>query len=554
MPELTSKRITDSITFRRGKVEPGVKPGARENKLGENLISMKRITKGFPGVLACDRIDFEVKVGEVHALLGENGAGKTTLMNVLYGLYQPDDGEIYVRGQKVDLRSPSDAIALAIGMVHQHFMLVPPFTVTENVILGLKSPREPLVDTDKAQKKIADLSMRYGLKVDPQSKVWQLSVGEQQRVEILKALYRGSDLLILDEPTSVLTPQEVKELFNTLRSMVKEGLTIIFITHKLDEVMAVSNRVTVLRDGKVISTLQTSDTNKKELAKMMVGREVLFKFTRPRVETGDIVLELKNVRALGDNGLIALDGLSLVLREGEILGIAGVAGNGQRELAEVITGLRKVVDGRIFIRGQDLTNSSPKGVMEEGVGYIPEQRLTRALVLDFSVAENLVLRDHEHQPFADNWGLPISKRWFLNDEAIGQHAAKLISDYDIRVPGEDTLAKYLSGGNLQKLILARELSKNPKLLIAAQPTSGLDVGATEYIRRKLIDQKSEGRAILLISEDLEEILSISDRISVLFEGKILGTVATEKADIEDIGLMMAGSKVLKTSRAPTSGE
>jgi ABC-type uncharacterized transport system ATPase subunit len=533
-------RLIEAMTFRRKNGKPEKLHAVGE--LGEICVSMKRITKRFPGVLANDKVDFAVRVGEIHALLGENGAGKTTLMNVLYGIHQPDEGEIYLYGKRVTFRSPSDAIALGISMVHQHFMLIPQFTVIENVILGLRSPREPLLDIIGAEKKIEILSKEYGLQVKSQSKISQLSVGERQRVEIIKALNRGASLLILDEPTAVLTPQEVKDLFRTLRSIIKSGITIILITHKLDEVMAVSDRVTILRGGKVVSTLETRETSKSELANMMVGREVIFRFPKKDIEKGNIVLKFDKILALNDQGLVALKSLSFVLHQGEILGIAGVSGNGQRELAEVITGLRRVVDGKIFINGRDLTNASPRHIMIEGVGYIPEERITRGLILDFSVAKNFILRDFESPTFSDSWFLPISKNWFLNDDAIGQFADKLISNYDIRTPSKDTVAKKLSGGNLQKIILAREFSRNPKLLIAAQPTRGLDVGATEYIRLKLIEKKNDGMAILLISEDLDEILSISDRIAVLFKGEIMGIVATQKANVIDIGLMMAGAK------------
>ena len=513
------------------------------------VVEMKGITKRFPGVVANDHIDFEVRAGEVHALLGENGAGKTTLMNVLYGLYQPDEGEIYIRGRKVTLRSPRDAIALGIGMVHQHFMLVPPLTVVENVILGLRSSRGPFLDTDRAEKRIADLSKRYGLKVDPRAQIWQLSVGEQQRVEIIKALYRGADILILDEPTSVLTPPEVKELFSVLRRMAEEGKAVIFITHKLHEVMAVSDRVTVLRDGRVVSTLDTEDTDERKLAKMMVGREVLFRVAREEVERGEIALEVRDLWVMGDKGLPALKGISLSLRQGEILGIAGVAGNGQGELAEAITGLRRATRGKVLIAGKDMTNRPSGEIIEAGVGYIPEERIRRGLIMDFSVAENAILETHHRPPFADGWFLPFAKGWFLNNQEIDRYVERLISDYEVKTPSKDVPVKHLSGGNLQRLILARELSREPKLLVAAQPTRGLDVGATEYIRRKLMEQRARGTAILLISEDLDEILSLSDRIAVMYEGEIVGIVPAEEAEVEEIGLMMAGAKRMNLKEA-----
>jgi len=505
---------------------------------------MKGITKRFPGVIANDHIDFDIKAGEIHAILGENGAGKTTLMNVLYGLYQPDEGEIRVRGKKVTLESPKDAIDLGIGMVHQHFMIVPSLTVTENIVLGLKSSREPLLDMDRAERKIVELSKKYGLKVDPKAKIWQLSVGEQQRVEIIKALYRHAQILVLDEPTSVLTPPEVKEFMRVLKRMARDGLAIIpFITHKLPEVMAVSNRVTVLRAGKVVARLKTKRTKERDLVKKMVGREVLFRVKKHRVEKGKMALEVKRLRALSDRGLPALKDVSFSVREGEILGIAGVAGNGQRELEEVITGLRKATKGKVIIRGKDMTNRAPKEFIDWGVGHIPEDRLERGLVMDFSVAENLVLETHSKQPFIHKWFLPFEKRrWFLNYDEIKKHAKKLIKDYDVITPSVDIPTRHLSGGNLQRLILARELSRKPKVLIAAQPTRGLDVSSARFIREKLFEQVKEGTAILLVSEDLDETMMMSDRIAVMYEGEVVGLMPAARAKREEIGLMMAGVK------------
>jgi len=519
-----------------------VEPEHPRGKAGALVVEMRGITKRFPGVVANDHIDFEVRAGEVHALLGENGAGKTTLMNVLYGLYQPDEGEIFIRGRKVTLRSPRDAIALGIGMVHQHFMLIPPLTVTENVVLGLRSSREPFLDTRRAGQRIAELSKRYGLQVDPQAQIWQLSVGEQQRVEIIKALYRGAEILILDEPTSVLTPPEVRELFAVLQRMAERGHAIIFITHKLHEVMSVSHRVTVLRDGRVVSTVETGQTDEKELARMMVGREVLFRLTKKPVQKGDVVLQVEDLEALSDRGLPALKGLSFSVRQGEVLGIAGVAGNGQRELAEVITGLRRATRGRVIIGGKEMTNRSPGEIIAQGVSYIPEERMEVGLIMDFSVAENTILETRRRPPFSDGW--------FLNPQAIERHAEELISDYDVRTPSKDVPVKQLSGGNLQKLILARELSRQPRLLIAAQPTRGLDVGATEYIRRRLMEQRERGTAILLISEELDEVLSLSDRIAVMYEGEIVGIVDAAEAEVEEIGLMMAGAEAQSANLKP----
>lgn len=540
----------ERLMFWRSK-KPTRRPRIQKVKPGEVILEMHGITKHFPGVLANDHIDFSIKAGEVHALLGENGAGKTTLMNILYGLYQPDHGEIRVRSKRVFLRSPKDAIDLGIGMVHQHFMLVPPLTVTENVILGLKSSRGLLLDLDQAEKRIAELSKKYGLKVDPKAKVWQLSVGERQRVEIIKALYRDAQVLILDEPTAVLTPPEVKELMAIIRRMAKEGLAVIpFITHKLPEVMAISDRVTVLRHGKVVTKIRTKRTNQSDLAKKMVGRKVLFRVKRRRVRAGKVVLKVKNLGALSDKDMPALKNVSLSIREGEILGIAGVAGNGQRELAEVLTGLRRATHGEVHVKKKDMTNSSPKKIIDQGVGHIPEDRMGMGLIMDFSIANNAILETHSKSPFAHRWFMPFDRKWFLNKKEIGRHAEKLIDEYDIVTPSKDVPAKNLSGGNLQRLILARELSRNPKLLIANQPTRGLDVGATEFIRSKLMEQRGKGMAILLISEDLDEIMSMSDRIAVMYEGKIAGMVPAAKAKIKEIGLMMAGAKQARSRPRP----
>ena len=531
------KRLIEKIWRKR---EPVRESRLRKLKLGELIIEMRGITKRFPGVLANDHIDFDLKACEVHALLGENGAGKTTLMNILYGLYSPDGGEICVYGQRVDIKSPRDAIDLNIGMVHQHFMLVPSLTIAENVILGLKSSKEPLLDLGRAEKRVAELSKMYNLKVDPRAKIEQLSVGERQRVEIIKALYRGVQILILDEPTSVLTPQEIEDLFKTLRSMVKEGLTVVFITHKLPEVMAISDRVTVLRRGKVTARIETKRTNPIDLSKKMVGREVLFGIEKHRAKKGKVVLEVKNLWTLSDKGIPALRNVSFSIHKGEILGVAGVAGNGQRELAEVLTGMRRVTKGKAYIFRKDMTNRPPKKIIEQGVGHIPEDRMGMGLIMDFSIAENLILEIRSKPPFSHRWFLPFDKKCFLDKHEIRKHAERLIQEYDIAAPSADVPARNLSGGNRQRLILAKVLFRNPKLLVATQPTSGLDVGATEFIRKKLMEQKEKGVAILLISEDLNEIMSLSDRIAVMYEGKIVGIVPAAKAKIREIGLMMAG--------------
>jgi ABC-type uncharacterized transport system ATPase subunit len=499
-----------------------------------SLVTMRGIVKQFPGVLANDHIDFSVESGQIHALLGENGAGKTTLMNVLYGLYRPEEGDIFFRGQRVQLGSPRDAIQLGIGMVHQHFMLIPPLTVAENVILGLKHSVNPLLDLEDPQRKISELSGRYGIPVNPEDEVWQLSVGEQQRVEIIKALYRGAEVLILDEPTSVLIPQEVGEFFRVLCRMAEEGKAIVFISHKLDEVMQVSHKITVLRDGKVVASLDTENTSESELARLMVGREVLFRIEKEEPKLGEAVLKVSDLDALGDKGLLALKGISFEIQAGECVGFAGVSGNGQRELAEVISGLRPASAGSVHIGDADMTNRSPAEIIQAGLGYIPEERHRVGSIGDFTVAENAILETHQSQ---------FTQGIFLDRLAIRQHVDELITNYDVKTPGSETPARNLSGGNLQKLILGRELSRHPDLLLAAQPTRGLDVGATEYIRQELMKARQQGTAILLISEDLDEILSLSDRILVMYEGQIVGELSSDEADIETLGLLMGGAEV-----------
>jgi len=495
-------------------------------------LEMRGITKRFPGVLANDHVDFDVTSGEVHALLGENGAGKSTLMKILYGLYRPDEGEILINGKPAHIASPTDAIRLGIGMIHQHFMLVPTMTVAENVALGLPSSRGALTDLDRVSKRILELAGIYGLKIDPSAYIWQLSVGQQQRVEIIKALYRGAALLILDEPTAVLTPQEVKELFAIMRQMVKDGHALIFISHKLHEVVEISQRVTVLRDGRKIGTRLTAETTKQDLANWMVGREVGFTAERGDVTPGEVRLQLEDVHCRSDRGTPGLRGVSLEVRSGEILGIAGVSGNGQRELAEAVTGLRKIVSGCVRLEGQDVTNFPPGELTERMLSYIPEERMRDGMIREFTVAENLILRGH-HKP-------PYSQNGFLNLRGIASHADKLIREFRIKTPSRETLARNLSGGNIQKVVLARELSRNPRVILAAQPTRGLDIGATEYVRAQLLEQRKKGAAILLISEDLDEILALSDRIAVLYEGKIMDTVPRGEATPEKLGLLMAG--------------
>jgi general nucleoside transport system ATP-binding protein len=494
-------------------------------------IEMRNITKRFPGVLANSSVYFDIKAGEVHALLGENGAGKSTLMRQLYGLYRPDEGEILIDGKPASFRSPADAINTGIGMIHQHFMLVPTLTVAENVALGLKSSREPMMDLDKVSARVRELSQAYGLKVDPTSYIWQLSVGEQQRVEIIKALYRGASVIILDEPTAVLTPQEVNDLFVTLRRMVSEGHALVFISHKLHEVMAISDRVTVLRDAKVIGTQPTGSITRNELVRMMVGREMKPLKPQPPV-LGPVRLKIDNLHSIGDRGTEVLRGLSLEICGGEIVGLAGVSGNGQRELAQCLAGLRKITTGSVALDGHDMTHAALKDRVDSGQAYIPEERMRDGAIRDFSVQENLFMHDHADPRF--------TRGMFLDFARMKAYANELIREFAVKTPHLDTPVKNLSGGNIQKMIMARELARKPKVLIAAQPTRGVDIGSTEYIHQRLLMQRDEGTAILLISEDLDEIRTLSDRIAVIYEGEIIGIVARDQATVEQIGLMMAG--------------
>jgi len=494
-------------------------------------VEMRNIVKRFPGVLANSGISFDVKAGEVHALLGENGAGKSTLMRQLYGLYQPNEGEIIIDGKPYVFHSPADAIRAGIGMIHQHFMLVPTLTVAQNVALGLRSSREPLLDLDKVTKRIQELSEAYGIKVDPRVYVWQISVGEQQRVEIMKALYRGASLIILDEPTAVLTPQEVNDLFATLRRMVSEGHSLVFISHKLHEVMDISDRVTVLRDGKVIGTRPTRDVNRDELVKMMVGRELKELEPRP-LKPGTVTLKIEGLKTMGDRGTEALHGVDLEIHAGEIVGLAGVSGNGQRELAECLAGMRKAIAGKVMTGQNDITAFNLNQRIEAGLAYIPEERMRDGAIREFSVEENIYLHDHSSAQYTH--GI------FLDFPEMESHAIDLVNEFTVKTPSLDTPLKNLSGGNIQKLIMARELSRHPEALIAAQPTRGVDIGATEYIHQRLLAQREAGTAILLISEDLDEIRTLSDRIAIMYEGKIIGIVERGQATIEQIGLMMAG--------------
>ncbi|HEX8993337.1 MAG TPA: ABC transporter ATP-binding protein [Anaerolineales bacterium] len=494
-------------------------------------VEMRNIVKRFPGVLANSKVSFEVEAGEVHALLGENGAGKSTLMRQLYGLYQPDEGEILLDGKPCIFRSPADAIRAGIGMIHQHFMLVPTLTVAENVALGLPSSRGLLLDLDKVIIRIQELSEAYGLKADPRAYVWQLSVGEQQRVEIIKALYRGAGLIILDEPTAVLTPQEVNDLFGTLKRMVQEGHSLVLISHKLHEVMAISDRVTVLRDGVVIGTRRTPEVTHAELVRMMVGRELKELEPRP-LKPGAVHLTIAGLKTMGDRGAEALHGVDLQIHAGEILGLAGVSGNGQRELAECLAGMRKATGGKVSIGEEEITDCNLNQRVAAGMAYIPEERMRDGAIREFSVEENLYLHDHSSPQY--------TRGIFLDFAKMASHAAGVVNEFTVKTPSLGTPLKNLSGGNIQKLILARELSRRPDVLIAAQPTRGVDIGASEYIHQRLLAQREAGTAILLISEDLDEVCSLSDRIAIMYEGKIMGVVGRGQATIEQMGLMMAG--------------
>lgn len=503
----------------------------------EYVIEMLGIRKEFPGIIANDNITLQVKKGEIHALLGENGAGKSTLMNVLFGLYQPEKGEIRVNGQSVKITNPNIANDLGIGMVHQHFMLVETFTVTENIILGKEPKSGGTIDIKKAEKDVKEISEKYGLAVNPKAKIADISVGMQQRVEILKTLYRGAEIIIFDEPTAVLTPQEIKELIQIMKTLIKEGKSIILITHKLKEIMEVCDQVTVIRKGKGIGTLSVNETNPNELANLMVGREVVFKTEKMASSPKENVLEIKELVVNDTRGVQAVRGLDLNVRAGEIVGIAGVDGNGQTELIEAITGLRKSESGSIKLNGKEIRNLKPRKITESGVGHIPEDRHKHGLVLDFPIGENIVLQTYYQKPY--------SKGGILNFKQIYNKASKLIQEFDVRTPSEYTLARSLSGGNQQKAIIGREVDRNPDLLIAAQPTRGLDVGAIEFIHKRLIEQRDNGKAVLLISFELDEILNVSDRIAVIYEGKIVAVVDPKTTTEQELGLLMAGSKARK---------
>lgn len=498
----------------------------------EYVIEMLDIRKEFPGIVANDNITLQVKKGEIHALLGENGAGKSTMMNVLFGLYQPEKGQIRVNGQEVKITDPNVANDLGIGMVHQHFMLVQNFTVTENIILGNEPTRTGKINIKKAAQDIQELSNQYGLSVDPYAKIQDISVGMQQRVEILKTLYRGADILIFDEPTAALTPQEITELIQIMKKLIQEGKSIILITHKLKEIMSVCDRCTIIRKGVGVGTVNVQETNPDELAALMVGREVHFKTEKKTATPKEAVLTIKELVVEDSRGVEAVSSLDLSVRAGEIVGIAGVDGNGQTELIEAITGLRKIKSGSITLKNQELSTLSTRKITESGIGHIPQDRHKHGLVLDYTIGENIGLQTYYQKP--------MSKSGILNYKEMYKKAKELIAEYDVRTPSEYTQARSLSGGNQQKAIIAREVDRSPELLIAAQPTRGLDVGAIEFIHKKLIEERDKGRAVLLVSLELDEVINLSDRIAVIYEGKIVDIVDPKETNEQELGLLMAG--------------
>jgi len=503
----------------------------------EYIIEMLDIRKEFPGIVANNNITVQLKKGEIHALLGENGAGKSTLMNVLFGLYQPEQGEIRVHGKKVHITDPNVANKLGIGMVHQHFMLVDTYTVTENIILGHEPTFLGFIKLKQAEQEIQELSDRYGLQVDPSAKISDISVGMQQRVEILKTLYRGADVLIFDEPTAVLTPQEIKELMDIMNSLIAEGKSIILITHKLKEIKQVCDRCTVIRKGEGIGTVDVDNTSVAELASLMVGREVSFKTDKKPASPRNVVLRIEDLVVKDSRKIDLVKGLDLEVRAGEIIGIAGIDGNGQTELIEAITGLRKSESGEIWLKEREITHLSPRKVTESGLGHIPQDRQKFGLVLDYTIGENIVLQTYYQEPY--------STFSVLNHTEIYAKANQLIEEYDVRTPSEYTKARALSGGNQQKAIIGREVDRSPDILIAAQPTRGLDVGAVEFVHQRLIEERDKGKAILLISFELDEILNLSDKIAVMFDGKIVAQVKPEETNEQELGLLMAGSESQK---------
>ena len=496
------------------------------------VLEMRHITKRFPGIVANDDIGFDLREGEVHALLGENGAGKSTLMNILYGLYHPDEGEILIKGKPVRLGSPSAAIDAGVGMVHQHFMLIPVMTVAENIVLAQEPTTAGVIlDIAEAERRVREISDRYGLAVDPHARIDQITVGQQQRVEILKALYREADILVLDEPTAVLTPQEAKELFEVVRSLTARGKSIVFITHKLNEVLEIADRITVLRRGKLIETLPGEGATEAGLARLMVGREVLLRVAKTPAHPAEPLLEIDGLRVVDDRGIEKVRGISFDVRAGEIVGIAGIDGNGQTELIDAMSGLYPIESGVVRVGGEDVTSETARGHLEAGLGHIPEDRQRRGLVLEYSIAENLALHDYRSPP-ASRYGWLFPRR-------LVERARSLIREFDVRGGGPATRAGGLSGGNQQKVVLAREIDRDPKVLIAAQPTRGLDVGAIEFVHRRLIEERDEGRAILLVSLELEEVLSLSDRVLVMYEGEIAGEFPPTASE-EELGIAMTG--------------
>ncbi len=496
------------------------------------VVRMASITKHFLGITANKNVSFDLYPGEICALLGENGAGKTTLMNILFGYYASDEGEIFIKGEKADLSAPKDAISRGVGMIHQHFALVPSQTVLENIIVGADCGRGIFLDLKSARQEVLALQKRFGLQIDPETRVWTLSVGEQQKVEILKALYRDVDILIMDEPTAVLAPAETADLFHTLRALVKEGRSVVFISHKLNEVMEISDRIVVLRAGQVVAERKTADTSSRELANLMVGRELLENIEKKEIPAGEPVLEIKGLSALNDQKLPTLKNVDLIVRRNEIVGMAGISGNGQRELSEVLFGMRSPTAGLIQVSGEPLRCGSPAATIKANMGRIPEDRIDTGLLMDLSVEENLILENHSSADF-QKFGL-------LKSQSIHQFSEELIEKYRVMTAGRDAVTKSLSGGNLQKVMLARELAGKPALIIASQPTRGLDVGAMAYIHQRLLQERQRGAGILLISEDLDEIFALSDRIVVLFEGAIMGQAPGAAASREQIGLWMSG--------------
>ncbi len=497
------------------------------------VVEMKNITKLFGSFVANDNINLTVHKGEIHALLGENGAGKSTLMNILYGLYSPTSGDVYIQGEQLDNIDPNTAIKKGIGMVHQHFMLVEPFTVAENIVLGMEPTNfMGRIDMDRAVADVMKISEQYGLKVNPEDRIYDISVGMQQRVEILKALYRGAEILILDEPTAVLTPQEIRELISIMRNLTNQGKTIIIITHKLREIKEAADYCTIIRRGKHIDTVKVEDVTEDELAAKMVGREVSFKVDKDDKMRGKKVLEIENLTVKDNRNVVAINNLSLKVYAGEILGLAGIDGNGQTELVEALTGLRPVESGRVVINGLDITNKKPREIIQNKVASIPEDRQRRGLVMDYTVAENMILENYKDSPF--------SHRGLLNKGAINNHARALMERFDVRPREENIKARSLSGGNQQKVIIAREVNNDPDILVAAQPTRGLDVGAIEFVHKSLVEQRDRDKAVLLISLELDEIMNVSDRIAVIYEGQIVGIVDAKDADERELGLMMAG--------------